>query len=55
MRDGWGSRRCSKLTGADLRRSDLSALDPLTVELSGAKIDLEQAAVIATTLGFDVS
>lgn len=45
----------SKLTGADLRGSDLSALDPLTVELAGAKIDLEQAAVIATTLGFDVS
>ncbi|WP_406304422.1 pentapeptide repeat-containing protein [Streptomyces sp. NBC_00885] len=45
----------SKLIGADLRGSDLSALDPLTVELAGAKIDLEQAAVIATALGFDVT
>ncbi len=45
----------AKLTGADLRGSDLSALDPLTVELAGARIDLEQAAVIAGALGFDVS
>ncbi|MCM2393354.1 pentapeptide repeat-containing protein [Streptomyces albipurpureus] len=44
-----------KLQGADLRGSDLSALDPLTTELAGAKIDLEQAAVIATALGFEVS
>ena len=45
----------AKLTGADLRGSDLSSLDPLTVELAGAKIDLEQAAVIATALGLEVS
>ncbi|MQS38808.1 pentapeptide repeat-containing protein [Streptomyces katsurahamanus] len=45
----------AKLAGADLRGSDLSALDPRTVELAGAKIDLEQAAVIATALGLDVS
>ncbi|MFC1403924.1 MULTISPECIES: pentapeptide repeat-containing protein [Streptacidiphilus] len=41
-------------TGADLRGSDLSALDPLTVELRGARIDLPQAAVIATALGLRV-
>ena len=45
----------AKLTGADLRGSDLSSLDPQTVELAGAKIDLEQAAVIATALGLEVS
>jgi hypothetical protein len=48
------------LSGADLRN-----LDPPPwpfghgryphAELAGTKIDLEQAAVIATTLGFDVS
>lgn len=45
----------AKLAGADLRGSDLSSLDPLTVDIGGAKIDLEQAAVIAAALGFDVS
>ncbi|MFD3437269.1 pentapeptide repeat-containing protein [Streptomyces sp. NPDC058685] len=45
----------AKLSGADLRGSDLSALDPLTVEVAGAKIDLEQAAVVAAALGFDVT
>ncbi|WP_406280905.1 pentapeptide repeat-containing protein [Embleya sp. NBC_00896] len=44
----------SNLTGADLRGSDLSSLDPLTVEFKGAMISLEQAATIATTLGWHV-
>ncbi|MFF8290979.1 pentapeptide repeat-containing protein [Streptomyces sp. NPDC016309] len=42
----------AKLKDADLRGSDLSSLDPLTVDPAGARIDLEQAAVIATALGF---
>ncbi|MER7107329.1 pentapeptide repeat-containing protein [Streptomyces sp. NPDC000229] len=44
----------AKLRGADLRGSDLSSLDPLTVEAAGARIDLEQAAVIAMALGFEL-
>ncbi len=44
----------SKLTGADLRGSDLSSLDPLTVESKGATITLEQAATLATTMGWNV-
>jgi fluoroquinolone resistance protein len=44
----------SKLTGADLRGSDLTSLDPLTVEFKGAMISLEQAAVIASSLGWRV-
>ncbi|MDK1472692.1 pentapeptide repeat-containing protein [Streptomyces sp. 549] len=42
------------LSGADLRGSDLSTLDPLTVRLRGARIGLEQAAVLATALGLRV-
>ncbi|MFF8958808.1 pentapeptide repeat-containing protein [Streptomyces sp. NPDC014894] len=45
----------AKLAGADLRGSDLSSLDPLTVRVEGARIDLSQAAVVATALGFQVS
>jgi fluoroquinolone resistance protein len=44
----------AKFNRCDLRGSDLSSLDPLTVELSGAKISLEQAAVIAGALGLEV-
>jgi fluoroquinolone resistance protein len=44
----------AKLTGADLRGSDLSSLDPLTVEFKGATISPEQAAVIASTAGWNV-
>ncbi|MFD9907801.1 pentapeptide repeat-containing protein [Streptomyces sp. NPDC059063] len=44
----------AQLMGADLRGSDLSALDPLTVSVGGAKIDLDQAGVIAGALGFEV-
>jgi fluoroquinolone resistance protein len=39
---------------ADLRRSDLSALDPETVTLRGAIIGWDQAATIAAALGLDV-
>jgi uncharacterized protein YjbI with pentapeptide repeats len=42
------------LTGCDLRGSDLSALDPRTVELKDAVIDPVQAVVIATALGLEV-
>jgi uncharacterized protein YjbI with pentapeptide repeats len=38
----------------DLRGSDLSSLDPLTVELKGALINADQACVIAVNLGLDV-
>ncbi|WP_424638995.1 pentapeptide repeat-containing protein [Embleya sp. AB8] len=44
----------AKLIGADLRGSELSSLDPLTVEFKGATITLEQAATIATTMGWNV-
>ncbi|MFI1397593.1 pentapeptide repeat-containing protein [Streptomyces sp. NPDC020681] len=47
--------RGANFSRADLRGSDLSALHPLTSEIAGAKIDLEQAAVIAAALGFEVS
>ena len=42
------------MPGADLRGSDLSALDPLNVDLAGAQIDDEQATVIAEALGLKV-
>ncbi|WP_329020388.1 pentapeptide repeat-containing protein [Streptomyces sp. NBC_00690] len=45
----------ANLSGADLRGSDLSSLNPLAVQVSGAKIDLEQAAVIAGALGLEVT
>lgn len=45
----------SKLSGADLRGSDLSSLDPLTVEFNGATISLEQAATLATTMGWHIA
>jgi uncharacterized protein YjbI with pentapeptide repeats len=44
----------ARLEGTDLRGSELSALNPLTVRLAGAKIDAEQAVVIATALGLRV-
>jgi uncharacterized protein YjbI with pentapeptide repeats len=44
----------STLDRCDLRGSDLSSLDPLTVSLAGAVIDLAQAAAIASALGLDV-
>jgi len=40
--------------GADLRGSDLSGLDPWTVGLRGAVVDMEQAIAIAAALGLDV-
>ena len=40
--------------GADLRGSDLSGLDPWTVGLRGAVVDMEQAIAIAASLGLDV-
>jgi uncharacterized protein YjbI with pentapeptide repeats len=39
---------------ADLRGSDLSSLDPLNVDLAGARIDATQATVIAEALGLIV-
>jgi uncharacterized protein YjbI with pentapeptide repeats len=38
----------------DLRRSDLSTLDPATVNLRGAIIGWEQAIVLVTAMGLDV-
>ena len=43
------------LRGCDLRGSDLSALDPATVRLEAAVIDLDQAVTLARGLGLDVS
>ena len=42
------------LPGADLRGSDLSTLDPRTVTLKDARIDVTQAMVVAAALGLDV-
>ncbi|MEV6963854.1 pentapeptide repeat-containing protein [Hamadaea sp. NPDC051192] len=44
----------SSMIGSDLRGSDLTALDPLTVQLAGAIIDVDQACVVAARLGLDV-
>jgi fluoroquinolone resistance protein len=44
----------ASFNGADLRGSDLSAFDPLTVDLADATIDLEQAAVIAVAFGLRI-
>jgi fluoroquinolone resistance protein len=41
-------------SGCDLRGSDLSTLDPLTVDLKGTIVDLPQAIVITTSLGLEV-
>ena len=43
-----------KLPRADLRGSDLSALDPVNAELAGAIVSPEQAAVLVTSLGLRV-
>lgn len=40
--------------GADLRGSDLSAVDPLNVDVRDARIDSDQATVIAEALGLKV-
>jgi fluoroquinolone resistance protein len=40
--------------GADLRGSDLTAVDPRRTELAGARIDVTQAVVLVTALGPDV-
>ena len=40
--------------GTDLRGSDLTSLDPIHAEIGGAQIDVEQALVIATTLGLRI-
>jgi len=40
--------------GADLRGSDLTALDPRTCEVAGAIVDSDQAVVLALALGFVV-
>nr|WP_278260009.1 hypothetical protein [Nocardioides convexus] len=42
------------LTGADLRGSVLTALDPLTARLGDAVVDLDQAVVLARALGLRV-
>jgi hypothetical protein len=34
--------------------SDLSAVDPRTVDLAGAQVDVTQAVVLVTTSGLDV-
>ncbi|MEQ1781784.1 MAG: pentapeptide repeat-containing protein [Hyphomonadaceae bacterium] len=41
-------------TSCDLRGSDLGALDPREVVITGAIIDIKQTASIAQALGFDV-
>ena len=38
----------------DLRGSDLSSLDPSSVRLLGAVVDLRQAVGIAVSLGLEV-
>jgi fluoroquinolone resistance protein len=42
-------------SGADLRGSDLSSLDPASTRLEGAIVDPDQAIVLASSLGVDVS
>jgi fluoroquinolone resistance protein len=42
------------VSGCDLRGSDVSSLDPMTVLLAGAVVDWEQAVMIARNLGLDV-
>ena len=44
----------SSFIGADLRGSDLSSLDPLNVDVHDARIDIEQAVVIAEAIGLKV-
>ncbi len=44
----------AQMSGADLRGSNISALDPLVTAIGGARIDEDQAGVIATSLGFTV-
>jgi uncharacterized protein YjbI with pentapeptide repeats len=44
----------TKFGNADLRGSDLTALDPFDVELAGAIIRPEQAVVIAQAFGLEV-
>jgi uncharacterized protein YjbI with pentapeptide repeats len=39
---------------ADLRGSDLTALDPVAAELGGAVVDPDQTVVLAANLGLDV-
>ncbi|MFV2210628.1 pentapeptide repeat-containing protein [Actinomadura sp. LOL_016] len=46
--------RAADLSRCDLRGSDISTIDPRTVELKGARIDHQQAVVIAGSLGLDV-
>jgi fluoroquinolone resistance protein len=41
-------------TRADLRGTDLSALDPATTEIRHAIITADQAVVVAMALGLDV-
>jgi len=43
-----------KFSRCDLRGSDLSSLDPLEAELTGAIIGPEQAVVIAQALGLEI-
>jgi hypothetical protein len=42
------------MTRCDLRGSDLTGIDPLTVKLNEAVVDAAQATVIATALGMQV-
>jgi fluoroquinolone resistance protein len=44
----------AKFGNAELRGSDLSAVDPFDVGLSGATISPEQATVLVTSLGLNV-
>lgn len=44
----------ASFVGTDLRGSDLSSLDPLASKIDGARIDIEQATVIAEALGLRV-
>jgi uncharacterized protein YjbI with pentapeptide repeats len=42
------------LTKSDLRGSDLTAMQPAEVRLTGAVIHADQAVVVAQSLGFEV-
>jgi uncharacterized protein YjbI with pentapeptide repeats len=44
----------TKLARCDLRGSDLSALDPIPTDITGAMITYDQAVVVAVAMGFDV-
>jgi hypothetical protein len=48
-----GAWLAADFSGADLRGSDISAIEPLTVQLTGAIVDVDQAIAIAGAFWLD--